>query len=1232
MKKKKLFVGLLAVSAALGLASCTGDKPDKPDPGQNETQTYTVTFESNGGSSVSSAVTNTEGKISKPADPTWDGHKFIGWYTDAQCEIAFDFNTAITSNMKLYAKWETLPPEVQGYTISFSVGENYGTAPASISNASVLPDTLPTPNCDGYDFLGWYLDEALTNPAVPGTAITQDTTLYADWILENHERVSYNLEVSELDAGKSADPIIVNKYTIGANTEIRNRSKTWTNPDNAEDTKTFSKSIKLGGTADKLTIDAPGAGTLYIYIQNGSSSAETQTVILTKPDATTENLVYPGTSQSSPVVRLEIPVEEGTYTITRTSGTSDIYLAEMNCVVEKSEESGFEIVSDGIVDFIEGQDFDSSKIQLNKVFGNGRTESLSIDDADVVIDSSAYDKTVPGTYEISVKYKDYDAQVIPVTVYEITSLTLGFNQTEKLSTNSAAGNGVYFNQTVQQVYGLNDTFDASYLTVIANTRQGTAEKNFILEDSSLYQINTAGFDSTTAGEKTIVVSVNLNGKNITEEFTVYVVSTEPSIIDEAVQIKVDGTYTGEIGAVVNDCNTFKTIQQALNYLENLGDDYKDTKKIITLAAGTYREKLEVTLPNIEIRGAGKDTTKIEWDSLYGIEDESGYVQVTDSTATLNIRDKAEGFIISGVTVSNYWNSLSVFDEAFGTGYGEHRALALLVQADRFIMKDCALLGYQDTVEFFTGRQYLENTYISGTTDFIFGTNNTTYFKNCQIHSISSGKTDGGYITAFKGCNKGAADYVEYGAIFDGCQFTADADVVAAGNTAIGRPWGAYAAVMVMNSELGGHISTKASTGASKNERYVSMNAKPTDATVKFFEYNNTGDGAIASSIAGVTVLTDASAAALYADYAVIFGTTNGLVNYNLAWDPTSTVPVVDNNVYYYFNGGSSSTGTSYTYASSLGANSADEKTAVLGDLSLDATNGKIVARASDTQINKGGRITFTVSANTAVIISTYPGYHDYTLNGVATSLDTFTQYFAEETTIEFIANNTVYLYSIIIKPNQEAPEEKTLSSLTVSGAKTEFAVGEEFTASGLVVKANYSDGSIVTLTEGDYTVNSDAVDNTAAGVYTIEVSYAGASKSYEITYVASISNVISTNSTYSFNSSDATSEANYYVLTSADSVQGATTTVGKITLDATEGKISDNGGTWFQFNTGSKITFTVAAGATVTIKMYQDATNYTVNGTAGDSSHAYSFTEETEVEIASTANGYIGYIYITFTE
>ena len=162
---------------------------------------------------------------------------------------------------------------------------------------------------------------------------------------------------------------------------------------------------------------------------------------------------------------------------------------------------------------------------------------------------------------------------------------------------------------------------------------------------------------------------------------------------------------------------------------------------------------------------------------------------------------------------------------------------------------------------------------------------------------------------------------------------------------------------------------------------------------------------------------------------------------------------------------------------------------------------------------------------------------------------------------------------------------------------------------------------------------NDVYAISAAGVVTItaiENGYVGKIIATFAEEGEDTSNVVSQNTTYSFNSGDTTVEDHYYVLTSQSNVQGSSTTFDKLTLDATEGKITDNGGSWFQYNTGSKIIFTVAAGATVTVEMYQSSLNYTVNGTAANESHTYTFTEETVVTVTSTGNGYIGKIIITF--
>lgn len=74
---------------------------EKPD--------YTVTFDSQEGSEVGSQTVTHGETVQKPDDPTKDGLVFGGWYTDADCTAEFDFSTAVTGNMILYAKWTEKP-------------------------------------------------------------------------------------------------------------------------------------------------------------------------------------------------------------------------------------------------------------------------------------------------------------------------------------------------------------------------------------------------------------------------------------------------------------------------------------------------------------------------------------------------------------------------------------------------------------------------------------------------------------------------------------------------------------------------------------------------------------------------------------------------------------------------------------------------------------------------------------------------------------------------------------------------------------------------------------------------------------------------------------------------------------------------------------------------------------------------------------------------------------------
>ena len=127
MKKLKLFllsaflcVGTLAVNScgdddeddAKSSTPSTNDSNVTPNPGGDtnndkpapvETKTFTVTFNTDGGSEVA-AQTVEDGKTdTKPDDPTKERFNFEGWFNG---ESLYDFASPVTADLTLTAKWE----------------------------------------------------------------------------------------------------------------------------------------------------------------------------------------------------------------------------------------------------------------------------------------------------------------------------------------------------------------------------------------------------------------------------------------------------------------------------------------------------------------------------------------------------------------------------------------------------------------------------------------------------------------------------------------------------------------------------------------------------------------------------------------------------------------------------------------------------------------------------------------------------------------------------------------------------------------------------------------------------------------------------------------------------------------------------------------------------------------------------------------------------------------------
>jgi len=702
-----------------------------------------------------------------------------------------------------------------------------------------------------------------------------------------------------------------------------------------------------------------------------------------------------------------------------------------------------------------------------------------------------------------------------ISSYE-ASLTIDGNYSYKASSNTSAGNGQYINGKLKTIYSTNDTsLNTDYISLgLTKTYTNTTESsNYYYNDSDFSQrISFSGF-SQTAGAHTIKVQCGATAAS----YDIYVLATDCAYQDanNNYVVTVDKSYTGIIGAVSGtNGNMFTTISQALEFLQNDTFVPTNANKILNIGAGYYKEKLEITTPNLTIKGSGTlangtyssdenynatdyaKATIIEYDTLFG-QDAPGlsdvnYKHTTDSTQTVAVRDTATNCKIDGVTISNAYNCEEYFDanklSLLAAGLAEevdakirikeHRALALLVQSDAFQMNNCALLGYQDTLELMTGRQYFNACYISGRTDYIFGTNNITLFNGCTIHTIESN----GFVTAFKGINKGS-DNPNYATVFKSCTFEGDLGVA---NTALARPWDAYANVAFIECVMDSTISTEAYIkDDTQNKRYVKMNVEPTVSTVNFVEYGNTGVGAISTAVNGMSML-DADTAKNYYTYSTLFGKTNGNVSFALAWDPVNGYEQ-DYNTYYIFDKSSVDTGTSYVYSGDTIQNGS----AKLGDMTIDASasGAKLAYNGSNSsQFNAGTILSIAVSAGTTVTVNSYPGYHSYNVTGssdttvkIATA-DTSTYYFASAQTVYITSTGTSYLTSVVINSTNQSNDAE-LDSIALSESSLSYYVGDTLDISNVKVYKNYSTGYKVLLTSSEYDVVTSNVDMSTADTY-----------------------------------------------------------------------------------------------------------------------------------------------------
>lgn len=139
-----------------------------------EVTKYTVTFKSDENTVINTVTVKEGNSVGEPENPVKDGYQFDGWYTDVNCTDKYDFNTVVSADLTLYAKW------LAKYTVSFDTdgGSTVESQTVVTGNKATKPAVNPTKK--GYNFVGWYTDNTYTTEFdFENTIITDNTTIYA---------------------------------------------------------------------------------------------------------------------------------------------------------------------------------------------------------------------------------------------------------------------------------------------------------------------------------------------------------------------------------------------------------------------------------------------------------------------------------------------------------------------------------------------------------------------------------------------------------------------------------------------------------------------------------------------------------------------------------------------------------------------------------------------------------------------------------------------------------------------------------------------------------------------------------------------------------------------------------------------------------------------------------------------------------------------------------------------
>jgi pectinesterase len=334
-------------------------------------------------------------------------------------------------------------------------------------------------------------------------------------------------------------------------------------------------------------------------------------------------------------------------------------------------------------------------------------------------------------------------------------------------------------------------------------------------------------------------------------------TTTPQTADTVDSQVSQGAESQTTDAVVggDSPNAFNTIQAALDAAP--ADEAMRYR--ILVKAGSYKEKLNITRANTELRGEGAASTIIHFDAYAAISGhyrEDGWGTPGSATVSVNAVDVH----IAELTIDNTFDYLTNDAKKAGddpAAISDSQAVAVLLDthSDRVSFSRVTLNGYQDTLFVHGYRAYFYQSTISGNVDFIFGQGTVVFDQSTIVTRPRNRDFAEGEIQSFitaPSTNIGR----EYGLTFIDCLLMREQGVSDQSIT-LGRPWhptttfpdGRYAdpdaigKAVFIRTFMDSHISPEGWSSMGGTARDGTKTRIFTPQESRFFEYQSTGPGA-----------------------------------------------------------------------------------------------------------------------------------------------------------------------------------------------------------------------------------------------------------------------------------------------------------------------------------------------------------------------------------------------------